>query len=1850
QVKIRGFRIEPGEIEAALARFPGVKRCAVVAAEGPGRGDRRLVAYVVPETGAEPAPAALRVFLGERLPAYMVPADWVTLDSLPLTRTGKLDRRALPAPERPPASAGRAPRNAVERGLAAIWSELLGVEAPGVEDDFFDLGGHSLLATQLLSRVRDRFGAELPLRAVFERPTIAGLAELLAGSPGAEAAPPLVRRPRAEDPPLSFAQQRLWFLHQLDPGTSAYNMYQALRLDGAFDEAALAEALREVVRRQEVLRSRFVTRGTRTVQAVSPVPVTLLPVADLASLPASARADEAERLVRQEALRPFDIERGPVLRALLVRLGPAERRLLVAMHHIVSDGWSMSVFVQEITTLYDAFAAGRPSPLPELPIQYADFAGWQREWLTGATLEREVDWWRERLGDAPPLLDLPLDHPRPAVHAFHGGRRSRRLGAEASAALLRLGREREATPFMTGLALFAALLRHHTGATDLVIGTPVANRNRQETEGLIGFFANTLALRVDLSGAPGFGALLDRVRETALGAYTHQDVPFEKLVEELAPARSLQHSPLFQVMFVMGAAPQREMVSEDLRLSVVQVESQAAKFDLTLMVEESAAGLGLTFGYNSDLFFATTIERLLDHVETLAASLATDPERPIADLPLLGAAERHQLLREWNDTATPVPPSLLHQLFERHAAEAPDAPAVLEGDAVLSYGDLDVRANQLAHDLLGRGVGPEVRVGLCVERSADLILGILGILKAGGAWVPMDPAWPAERLTLLPADAGLRLLLTHDHLAERFGTAVDLLCLGEDDQTDRSDPSDRSDHSKLPTPDNAAYVIYTSGSTGVPNGVVVPHRAAVNLALEGIRRFGTSRASRVLQAGSPGFDVSVLEIFLALAAGGALCIATEDERRDPALLAERIARQSVTTAALTPTVVSLLPEEPARGLAALSVGGEACPAGLAPRWASGRRFLNCYGPTETTVYATVERLSPEERDEPPIGRPVTNAEAVLLDAGLREVPIGVAGELCLGGAGLARGYLGRPEKTAAQFIPHPFATAPGERLYRTGDLARQRPDGRFESLGRIDQQVKIRGVRIEPGEIETALLRHPAVQAAVVDAREDAAGDRVLVAWIAADPAVDPIPSDAELRAFLAASLPEAMVPSAFVVLPALPLTASGKIDRKALPAPQRAVDAAGVEPRNELERFLADLWKEALGIERIGVHDNFFELGGSSIKAAILTNLLQERLGEYVYVVALFDAPTIARLAAHLEQQYPAAVARLTGRRTAEAEERAATGLITGETLERFRSLIEPLPPLPDARAGRKNRRAVFVLSPPRSGSTLLRVMLAGHPGLFAPPELELLGFNTLGERKEAFSGRYSFWAEGTVRALMALVGCGPDEAWAIMADAEARDLTVRDFYGWMQERLGGRLLVDKTPSYALDPAVLARAEEDFEEPLYIHLLRHPYGMIASFEKARLEQVFFRRPHSYSRRQLAELIWVASEQNILAHLAGVPAERQLRLRFEDLVRDPKTEMERVCALLGLDFHPAMLEPYEDSGSRMTDGIHALSKMVGDVKFHEHRRVDPGVADRWREEVGEGDRLGEVTWQMAETLGYARPAPERPSPLVRLQSGGPGRPFFCVHPVGGNVLAYADLARELAPDRPCYGLQSLGLDGGPPQTTIEEMAETYLEEILKVQPEGPWLLGGWSLGGVVAWEMAQRLVQRGGEVGLLALIDVPAPGRTVGQPLVDFGEIDDGELVVEHLVPELDPAAAEALRAEAAGLKDLPPDERLTAILAAAQRLGALPQGVGTDQVRTLLRVYRTNVEAARTYTPQPYAGRVLLVRATQGLAQTDPLLGWGGLIRGALETLDAEGDHYTVMQGETLRAVARALRERLGR
>ncbi|HVG08475.1 MAG TPA: non-ribosomal peptide synthase/polyketide synthase [Thermoanaerobaculia bacterium] len=1568
QVKVRGFRIELGEVEAALARQLGVESAVVLAREDVP-GDKRLVAYIVGST------ADLRQALKQELPEPMVPSSFVFLDAFPLTPHGKVDRRALPAPQASHEVEASVERSPAEELLAGIWSALLRVSAIGQKDNFFDLGGHSLLATQVVSRVREVFGVELPLRALFETPTLAGLAARIQEARNEDLglqAPPILALPRDGEVRASFAQERLWFLDRFGTDRASYNIPAAVRLQGWLDVSALTACLTEIVRRHESLRTTFkVTGGAepRVLQVIAPASDLTLSVADLAGLPDVEREAEVVRLAHEEARRLFDLKTGPLLRAGLARLGEREHMLLLSVHHIVADGWSIGILVRELSALYAAFVQGRPSLLPDLPVQYADFAVWQRAWLQGEVLEAQLGWWRERLTGAPAVIDLAADRPRPAVQSARGGRLGYALPMELSQGMQALVRAEGATLFMALLAGFQLLLARTTGREDLPVGTPIANRNRAETEGLIGFFVNTLVLRGDLAGDPSFRELLGRSREAALGAYAHQDVPFEKLVEELRPERDLSHSPLFQVMVMLQNAPTEALELPDLTIVPQGADSGTTKFDLRLGLMQTPEGLAGSLVYNRDLFDATTVERLGGYLETLLTAAVAYPELPLSELPLLGEAERSQLL-QWGDARpTSDGKALLHRLFEAQAASG--RTAVTCSGEHLTYQELNVRANRLAHALIACGVRPGDLVGLRLERSLDMVVAVLGVLKAGGAYLPLDPAYPEERLAFAIEDSRVAVVVTQEWL-------------------ERAEIGHQSSESPAVevTPDFPAYVIYTSGSTGRPKGVVVTHANAARLFAATDAWFGFGPDDVWTLFHSYAFDFSVWELWGALLYGGRLVVVPYWVSRSPEAFYELVRDERVTVLNQTPSafrqlvwaeqsiLTSLGQAEPDLALRYVVFGGEALElASLAPwyeRHADDRpRLVNMYGITETTVHVTYRPLSRKDVEEAHgsvIGVPIPDLSLRVLDRDLRLQPIGVPGEIHVGGEGLALGYLGRPELTAERFVPDPFGPA-GARLYRSGDLARYLPDGDVEYLGRIDHQVKIRGFRIELGEIETALTLQPEIREAVVLAREDKPGDKRLVAYLVAE---RELPAG-ELRERLKAKLPEYMVPAAFVTLPALPLTSNGKVDRKALPAPEAASLAQKrerVAPRTGLELSLADLWQTALSSSwEVGIEDDFFELGGNSITGAILINRLQEVLGEIVHVVVIFDAPTIERMAAYLIGNHTEAVARVWG-------EESLGGAVAGRerveridiaSVEQMRGLVRPLPPL--ARRGPKNPPAIFVLAPPRSGTTLMRVLLGGHPRLFAPPELELLSYNTLAERKATYTGRDAFWLEGLVRAVMEIRGCTAEEATEIIAGWEKEGWTARRTYGQLQEWLGERSLVDKTPSYALDPAILQRAEEDFEEPLYVHLVRHPYGMIRSFEEAKLDQIFFRQAHPFTRRELAELIWLVSQENILSFLEQVPARRRHLVRFEDLVSDPEPVLRGLCDFLGLDFHLAMLRPYEDRSRRMTDGVYAESRMLGDVKFHTHSGIDASTAERWREAYQE-DFLGTPTARMAVALGY----------------------------------------------------------------------------------------------------------------------------------------------------------------------------------------------------------------------------------------------------------------------------------------
>lgn len=1030
--------------------------------------------------------------------------------------------------------------------------------------------------------------------------------------------------------PLSFAQQRLWFLEQLEPDRSFYNLPFTSRFTGHLTPSVIESALNEIVRRHETLRTRFVLENGEPVQLIEPELQIKLDVLDLQSVPEADREREAGIIATQEAMLPFDLEDGPLFRAKLLRLSPTDHFLVVTMHHIVSDGWSMGVLYRELSALYNAFATNQPSPLPDLPMQYGDFALWQRNYLSDSRLEQLLSFWKTRLDGMPVLLELPTDHPRPRVQSFKGGSYSMPIAKPPIDELKELARQEQGTLFMALLAVFKVLLHRYSGVTDMVVGSPIANRNRVELEGLIGFFVNTLVLRTDVSGDPSFREVLARVRDVTLDGFAHQDLPFEKLVEEMQPDRNLSHNPLFQVMFGLQNA-EAQMASHN---APAQLSYGTSKFDLTLSATETAEGLTAVFEFNLELFDSETIKSLANAFGTLLAAVTTDPDRPISKLPLVNRAEREALIRAAATPGARPKTFLVHQWFDLQKQRTPDAVATTFGDEALTYTELDARANQLARALRERGAGPDVLVGLCVDRSLELPVAMLGVLKAGAAFVPLDPAYPKERLSYMLEDTGTRILLTQSHLFESLPEFPhEVWCL--DTEWSRIAGYSAEPLEEITTPDNLAYVIYTSGSTGKPKGVMAPHRCVCNSAQAQIEAFALPSGTRVLQFGSLSFDTSIYDLIMMIGCGGTLCLAPQEAIMPGPPLVETLRRQRINAITIPPSSLAVLPETELPDLQTLVAGGEAVPREVVARWLPGRRLFNAYGPTETTIWAAFFPCQDAD-DAPPIGNAIANTQAYVLDGALEPAPIGWPGEIYLGGAGIARGYLNRPGQTAAVYVPDPFSAEPGQRLYRTGDRAKLMPGGEIKFLGRIDQQLKLRGYRIELGEITTALLSHPAIKDAVAASQTTPAGEPRIGAYCVAEEGHSP--NKEELMIYLRQRLPEFMVPSSLRILEALPLNANGKLDYAKLSIWSQSdedVESRWAPPRTPLEETIAEVFRQVLELERIGIHENFFKLGGHSLLATRATMRISETFGISLPLRHLFEYTTVAELASAIEQDW---------------------------------------------------------------------------------------------------------------------------------------------------------------------------------------------------------------------------------------------------------------------------------------------------------------------------------------------------------------------------------------------------------------------------------------------------------------------------------------------------------------------------------------------------------------------------------------------------------------------------------------
>jgi amino acid adenylation domain-containing protein len=1251
QVKIRGFRVELGEIEAILATHPEVRECVVVARDDPQAG-KNLLAYVVAENVT--SPLNLRSFLEAKLPSHMVPAEILILDKLPANAVGKVDRERLPAPVQ---LRRENPQIVVQSGtpiaefIAEVWRQVLGVRKPGRQDNFFSLGGHSLAAVRVISRLRAAFKAELPLRMLFDFPNLSSLAEaieeIIKKKPGQR--PPLLSRSRSNTAPMSFAQQRLWFVDRLIPNSPLYNMPACLCFRGILDAKALQAAMDQLVNRHESLRTVFSELDGELVQIILPQMHVPLGLVDLGMVPEGEREKNAQHLASSEAQRPFDLTRGPLLRSSLLRLNAVSHWLLLTVHHIVADGWSISILLAELAELYNSAVNGVKAALAPVSIQYADFAEWQQNWLRGEVLRSELDYWKEQLRAAPALLQLPTDRPRPATQTFSGSVYNFTISNSLAHPLQYLSRKEPVTMFMVFLAAFKVLLLRYSSQESIVVASPVAGRNCKEVEQVIGLFINTIVFHTRLSKEMTFRQAVSNVREVCLGAYMHQEVPFEKIVEDVQPVRDASYTPIFQVMFELQSASARKIEFHNLSFDPAGVENHTAKFDLTLDLQESPVGLQGSFEYSTDLFDRSTIVRMAGHLKTLISAAGRNPDQRIGELQLLTDVEREQLTFHAGPSSLGNKRThLVHRLFEEQASQKPEAVAIVSDSVKMTYRELNQRANQLASHFRSLGVGPESVVAVCMERSPELIAALLGIWKAGGAYVPLDPSHPLERLAYMIEQVRAPLLVTADGLRPDLLSCIpNTLRIDFDSGIFRG--SRNGDLSIDQAPDSLAYVIFTSGSTGNPKGVMVSQASLFNTYLgweKSYRLF--SDASSHLQMANFSFDVFVGDLTRALCSGGKLVICPQELLLAPEKLCGLMQAEKVDFAEFVPAVMRILVahlEETGQRVEFLRnfvVGSDSWYVAeyRSLRQYSGAqaRVINSYGVTEAAIDSTFFDESIPDLSFPdqivPIGRPFPGTHILLLDENLQLVPMGVAGELCIGGAGLARGYLNRRDLTAEKFVPHPFSAIPGARLYRTGDLARYLPDGAIEMVGRTDHLVKLRGFRIELGEIEAVLAQHHSVNNAVVVARAISGNDKELVAYCVCN---DPLLTVPVLRDFLLSKLPAYMVPSSFVFLDALPLLSNGKIDRQALPAPDRSRsqrEAAYVPPRDNLESNLCEIWADLLQISPVGINDNFFALGGHSLLALRLIATVEKRFHRTLPLGMLFQKGTIKEVAASLREQ----------------------------------------------------------------------------------------------------------------------------------------------------------------------------------------------------------------------------------------------------------------------------------------------------------------------------------------------------------------------------------------------------------------------------------------------------------------------------------------------------------------------------------------------------------------------------------------------------------------------------------------
>ncbi|SFL84947.1 non-ribosomal peptide synthetase [Nitrosomonas communis] len=1232
QIQLRGFRLELGDIESVIRQHPSISQAAVVVTD-----DQRLVAYIVSDRDPPPSSVELRKHVRLRLPEHMTPAFYLPLKDFPLTPNGKTDRRRLPKPKAESLkqiiekeAISRPPESPTEKTVATVWANNLKLDKVGAESDFFQLGGDSLMAVRIITQIGKTLNISIPLSVLMETRTVADLAGWIDNAISNGLANPLTKLPDIskvdhKKAPLSYAQQQMWLLDQLNPGSISYTVPNILGFPFKVDIEALNMALAEILRRHETLRTTFAAIDGEPFQAIHEVHQVKIPIVDLTDLPIENRNQVAQKGIREQIRLPWNLATGPLFRYQLIKFAEDDHILAMTLHHIATDGHSMSILSNEIRVLYKAFQERQPSPLKELPIQYADYAIWQRDWLKGKQLEHQINFWKRKLSDTS-VLELPTDHARPTVHRYKGNHFSIYLDETVLQKMRELASEGGATPFMVLLASFQLLLARYTGQNDVCVGTPTSNRAQPQLEKLIGYFVNTLVIRTKIEGNPSFRELLDIVRSECLEAYDHQEIPFEMLVDALGVQRNLSYNPLFQVLFVHQKLNHEEQVGTPTRhLAPTQ---ETANFDLVLNAQESMDKLECKLIYNSDLFEPSTIERLGAHLELLMRQCVTDPDQSISHTSLLLPSERLQILQSFSQQKTlPFETRLAHQIIAANAHANPDKIAVQLDDNTLTYAELERRANQMAHHLKKLGVGSETVVGWCVERTPEIFIGLLAIMKAGGAFLSLDPAYPPERMEYMLRDTAASLVITQKKLLAHIPSDCCPLVLLDEDQDIISGYETTPPDNEV-QPENLAYIIYTSGSTGLPKGVMIEHRNLANLISAQIQKFAITPENKVLQTLSLSFDAALGEIFRTLMAGATLYLAHKDNLMPGAPMIELLKNQHIDSVTLSAAALAALPKvsHELHELKKITVGGDTCAPELVMHWGKNRRFMNGYGPTETTIGATLA-INWEPHKKPPLGKPLPNVEVYVLDRWMQPVPVGIPGELYIGGIGVGRGYLNRPEQTAASFIPHPFSTQPGARLYCTGDLGRWLPDGQLGFLGRADHQVKIRGYRIELTEIEAALSRHPNVNQAIVILHKKADIKR-LAAYVT--PKGDLRPTGSDLRAYLKKCLPDYMIPAFLTVCDSLPLTVTGKIDRNALPEPSKDELSQAqeyVEPKTVIEKFFAGIWANVLGLEKVSVNSNFFELGGDSIMSIRVVARITEA-GYQLTLKEMFKYQTVAELA----------------------------------------------------------------------------------------------------------------------------------------------------------------------------------------------------------------------------------------------------------------------------------------------------------------------------------------------------------------------------------------------------------------------------------------------------------------------------------------------------------------------------------------------------------------------------------------------------------------------------------------------